>query len=261
MAPCLWALVLAAEGRPPAALVVIFVAGAFVMRSAGCAVNDIIDRDIDRQVARTRWRPLPSGRLSRAEAVLVCIVLVGMAASLLLFLNRLTFLLSLGAVILAGIYPLAKRVTAMPQAVLGVAFGWGAIMAWAAVRGTLELPAVLIFFATVFWAIGYDTVYAMQDREDDRRIGIGSSALLFGRFAWCAVALAFAAMMACLVVAGRLGHAGVWYMVALAAVSVVMAVQVEKIRRGLAGNEAFDIFRSHAWIGMAILLGLVIGLQ
>ncbi len=231
------------------------------MRSAGCAINDVIDRDIDREVYRTRHRPLPSGRLSRTEAFLVFICLVGAAASLLTFLNRLTLGLSLIAVILAGLYPFAKRVISMPQAVLGIAFGWGAIMSWAAVRGTLDLPAILIFLATVFWAIGYDTIYAIQDQEDDRRIGVGSSALLFGRFAWLAIAVVFAGMIACLAFVGLLEQVGHWYTVALVVVSIVMAVQVVIVRRGLNRDEAFDIFRSHTWIGVVILLGLVIGLQ
>ena len=259
--PCLWSLVLAADGHPPYTLVAIFVAGAFLMRSAGCAINDVIDRDIDREVDRTRHRPLPSGRLTRAEAVLVFICLVGAAASLLTFLNRLTLTLSIIALILAGLYPFAKRVTSMPQAVLGIAFGWGAIMSWAAVRGALNPPAMVIFLATVFWAIGYDTIYAIQDQEDDLRIGVGSSALLFGRFAWVAIALAFAGMIACLVLVGSLGQVGNWFTVALVVVSIIMAVQVVMVRRGINRGEAFDMFRSHAWIGCAILLGLVIGLQ
>lgn len=260
MMPCLWSLVLASEGHPSFTLVAIFVAGAFLMRSAGCAINDVIDSDIDRKVERTRHRPLPSGRLSRTEAVLVFICLLGVSASLLTFLNRLTFILSLVAVILAALYPFAKRVISMPQAVLGVAFGWGAIMSWTAVRGTLELPAILIFLATVFWAVGYDTIYAIQDQEDDRRIGVGSSALLFGRFAWLAIAVVFSGMIACLAFVGFLEQVGHWYTVALVVVSIVMVVQVVMVRRGLDRDAAFDMFRSHAGIGVAILLGLVIGL-
>ncbi len=261
MMPCLWSLVLAADGHPPMTLVVIFVAGAFLMRSAGCAINDLLDHEIDREVDRTRHRPLPSGRLSRVEALSVFICLVGAAAFLLTFLNRLPFVLSLVAVILVVVYPLAKRVISMPQAVLGIAFGWGAIMSWAEVRGTLEPPAILIFLATVFWAIGYDTIYAIQDQEDDRRIGVGSSAILFGRFAWLAIAMAFSGMIACLVLVGLLGQVGHWYTGALVLVSIVMAVQVVLIRRGLNCLEAFDMFCSHAGIGVAILLGFVIGLQ
>ena len=260
MMPCLWSLVLAADGHPPITLVVIFVAGAFLMRSAGCAINDVIDRDIDREVVRTRHRPLPSGRLSRTEAFLVFIILVSAAASLLSFLNQLTLTLSLIAVILVGIYPFAKRVIAIPQAVLGVAFGWGSMMSWAAVRGTVELPAILIFLATVFWAIGYDTIYAIQDQKDDRRIGVRSSALLFGRYAWLAIAFVFSGMILCLVLVGSLRQVGTWYTVTLVVVSIVMTIQVVMVRRGLSRDEAFDMFRSHAWIGVAILLGIVIGL-
>ena len=259
--PCLWSLVLAADGHPPVSLIAVFVLGAFLMRSAGCAINDVIDRDIDRMVERTRQRPLPSGRLSRTEATLVFVCLVVGAASLVTFLNRFTFVLSLIAVILAMLYPLAKQVTSMPQAVLGVAFGWGAIMSWAAVRGTLELPAILLFLATVCWAIGYDTIYAMQDQDDDRRIGVGSSALLFGRFSWLAIALVFSGMIACLVFVGILRHLGNWFTVVLVVVSIVMVIQVAMVRRGLNRDEAFDMFRSHAGIGVVILLGLIVGLK
>lgn len=259
--PCLWSLVLAADGHPPLLLVAIFVLGAFLMRSAGCVINDVIDHDIDREVDRTRHRPLPSGRLSRNEALLVFTCLICVAASLLIFLNRLTLVLSLVAVILVGLYPFAKRVVSMPQAVLGIAFGWGAVMSWVALRGTLGLPAILIFLATVFWAIGYDTIYAMQDQEDDRRIGVGSSALLFGRFAWFAIALVFSGMIACLAIVGFLEQIGYWYTVALVTVSIVMAVHVVIVRRGLNSDEAFDIFRSHTWIGVVILIGIVLGLK
>ncbi|HIB54705.1 MAG TPA: 4-hydroxybenzoate polyprenyltransferase [Nitrospirales bacterium] len=260
MMPCLWSLVLASGGQPTFLMLAIFVIGAFVMRSAGCVINDLVDQDIDREVERTRHRPLPSGRLSRTEAGLVLLVLLAVAALLLAMLNVVTLLLGLGAVVLVVLYPFAKRIIAMPQAVLGIAFGWGVLMAWAAVRGTLELPAILIFFATVFWAIGYDTIYAIQDQEDDRRIGVGSSALLFGRFTWLAIALVFSGMIACLASVGFIGQVGNWYTVALVLVSFVMAVQVAMIRRGLNRREAFDMFRSHAGIGVAILIGLVIGL-
>ena len=259
--PCLWALVFAAGGHPPFFLVAIFVIGAFLMRSAGCVINDVIDRDIDREVGRTRHRPLPSGRLSRGEALLVFICLICVAASLLVFLNKLTLILSFVAVILVGLYPFAKRVISMPQAVLGVAFGWGSVMSWVALRGTIDLPAILIFFATVFWAIGYDTIYAMQDQEDDRRIGVGSSALLFGRFAWLAIALVFSGMIVCLVIVGLLEQIGYWYVVALVVVSVVMVVQVIIVRRGITHDEAFDMFRSHTWLGVIILIGIVLGLR
>ncbi len=260
MMPSLWSLVLAADGHPSLTLLAIFIVGSFVMRSAGCAFNDLVDQDIDCDVARTRERPLPSGQLERIEAVFVFIILLGAAAFLLTFLNQRTVFLSLGAVGLVMLYPFAKRMIAMPQAVLGVAFGWGAIMAWVAVREVVEAPPLLIFLATVFWAIGYDTIYATQDKEDDRRIGVGSTALLFGRFAWVAIGMCFLGMMTCLIAVGMLANIGTWFFVCLGVVSLIMAVQIEQIRRGLTRHDALDMFRSHAWIGVAILIGFVIGL-
>jgi len=175
MLPTLWALVLASHGRPDPLLLVIFIAGSFLMRSAGVILNDAADRRLDRQVDRTRTRPLASGRLSLATAFAVLLVLLGIAGSLLFLLDRLALLLSPVALLLAAGYPFAKRILPLPQAVLGVAFGWGVVMAWAAARGTLDPQAWLLFAGTIAWAVAYDTIYALQDLSDDRRIGIRSS--------------------------------------------------------------------------------------
>ena len=191
MFPTLWSLALAARGIPPLRLLAIFVAGSFVMRSAGVVMNDFADRSFDRHVARTRVRPLASGELSATHALLICGFFLLLAGTLVLFLDPLTILLSPIAVLLAGLYPLAKRVIHIPQAMLGIAFGWGTIMAWTASRGDIEAPAWCLFAATICWAIGYDTIYALQDREDDRRIGVKSSALLFGSSTWIAVGAVF----------------------------------------------------------------------
>ena len=158
-------------------------------------LNDLADRSFDRHVTRTRVRPLASGELSPIHALLVVGLFLLLAGMLVMLLDPLTILLSPIAVLLAGLYPFAKRVIHIPQAMLGIAFGWGTIMAWTASRGAIEAPAWCLFAATVCWAIGYDTIYALQDREDDRRIGVKSSALLFGSSTWIAVGAVFCAML------------------------------------------------------------------
>ena len=167
MLPTLWTLVLASRGIPPAELVIIFAAGSFLMRSAGVVLNDMADRSIDRHVTRTQTRPLASGLLGIPEAIATLIVLLALTVGLLTFLNRFTVLLSPVALLLAALYPFSKRYIHLPQAVLGLAFGWGVIMAWAAVRNTLDAPVWLIYAATICWAIAYDTTYALQDQADD----------------------------------------------------------------------------------------------
>ena len=258
--PTLWALVLAARGLPSWQLIVIFSLGSFLMRSAGVVLNDLADRSFDRHVARTKQRPLASGELSPAQASLVLAVLLAIAAGLVCFLNRATILLSPVALLLAALYPFAKRFIHIPQAMLGVAFGWGTIMAWTASRGTLDPPAWFIFAATVCWAIGYDTVYAMQDREDDRRIGVKSSALLFGSSVWLAVGISLAAMVTLLGIAGWLTQIGWSFYWMLAAVSLFCLKQAFALRSPVvAPAQAFHMFHQHVWAGTALLAGLLGG--
>jgi 4-hydroxybenzoate polyprenyltransferase len=259
MLPTLWALVLASRGLPPWRLLVIFVLGSFLMRSAGVVLNDLADRSFDRQVARTRQRPLASGELTPRHALVVLAVLLTLAAILVLQLNTLTNMLSPVAIVLAALYPLAKRVMPLPQAVLGIAFGWGTIMAWSASQGTIEATAWLTFGATICWAIAYDTIYALQDMEDDRRIGVKSSALFFGSQAWVAVGLAAALMLLLLGIgAGMVGIGGVAYGV-LGAVGMFFAKQVHELRRPVVPTRAFELFHQHVWAGTAILGGLILG--
>ncbi|HSG06686.1 MAG TPA: 4-hydroxybenzoate octaprenyltransferase, partial [Nitrospiria bacterium] len=191
MMPTLWALFLAAEGTPPLSLVLIFIAGCFIMRSAGCVINDIADRNFDGHVERTRSRPIPSGRLTTGEALVVFAVLLVMALILVSQLNPLTRALSIGGALLATLYPFSKRFTHFPQVVMGATFGWGSIMAWTAVRGSVDLPVFLIFFANLFWATAYDTIYAIMDRDDDLRIGVKSTAIFFGPNTWIGVSFLF----------------------------------------------------------------------
>ena len=259
MLPTLWALVLASHGRPDPLLLVIFIAGSFLMRSAGVILNDAADRRLDRQVDRTRTRPLASGRLSLATAFAVLLVLLGIAGSLLFLLDRLALLLSPVALLLAAGYPFAKRILPLPQAVLGVAFGWGVVMAWAAARGTLDPQAWLLFAGTIAWAVAYDTIYALQDLSDDRRIGIRSSAILFGQWTWLAVAVSFGFMTLCLGTAGWLSGIGPVYYGVLAASCGFVSRQVMMLRGSVSPLLSFSMFRQHAWIGGAILTGFWLG--
>ncbi len=202
MLPTLWALILANAGRPPVSLLAVFIAGSFIMRSLGVVLNDLADRDVDRQVARTKTRPLAAGTLSLRQGWALAAVLLVSAAALVMALNPLALLLSPVGLLLAALYPYAKRMVQLPQAVLGIAFGWGAIMAWAASRAQLASPAWALFGATICWAIAYDTIYALQDRDDDARIGVKSAAILFGSYAWIAVGMFLAAMLVLLGFAG-----------------------------------------------------------
>jgi 4-hydroxybenzoate polyprenyltransferase len=259
MQPTLWALVLASHGRPDPALVAIFVMGSFLMRSAGVILNDAADRRLDSQVERTRTRPLASGRLALGTAMTVLLVLLALAGSLLLLVDRLAIFLSPIAVLLAAAYPFAKRILALPQAVLGMAFGWGVVMAWAAARGILEPQAWLLFVGTVAWAIAYDTIYALQDRADDQRAGIKSSAILFGHRTWLAVAISFGVMVLCLGAAGWLSGIGPVFYAVLAASCGFVSQQVRTLRGDVSPPLAFSMFRQHTWIGWAILAGLWAG--
>lgn len=257
--PTCWSLVLAERGLPAPRLLGIFLAGSFLMRSAGVVLNDLADQSFDRHVARTKTRPLASGELSRGQAALLLVFLLLAAVGLLLFLNPLTMVLAPVALALAALYPFAKRFVHIPQAMLGLAFGWGTIMAWTASRGTIDPPAWTVFGATILWAIAYDTIYAIQDQEDDRRIGVKSAALFFGPSIWLAVGVTLGAMLLLLAAAGLQTGAGWPYFLMLGAVSVFFAMQVRILRGAISPTQAFQMFQAHVWAGVAILLGLVAG--
>lgn len=259
MLPTLWALVAASNGTPPVALVAVFVAGAFVMRTLGVVINDLLDRRIDRQVERTKTRPLASGVLDLPAALGLAVGLTCLAAALLLFVNRLTVLMSPVALAFAALYPLSKRVLHVPQAALGIAFGWGTVMAWAAVRNALDEPVWPLFAGTVFWAIAYDSIYALQDREDDERIGVKSAAIFFGRWTWMAVALASLAMIACLAYSGMLMNVGAGFYVTLIGVLAFLFWQAWRIRAAVPRSTAFSLFKQHVWVGWAVLGGYLLG--
>lgn len=257
--PTMWGLVLADRGIPPLHLLVIFIGGSFLMRSAGVIMNDLADQSFDRQVARTKTRPLASGEVSRRQAVLLLSLLLVGAVSLLFFLRPIVTWLAPIAFLLAALYPYSKRWIHIPQAMLGIAFGWGTVMAWAAVRGQLDAPVWCLFGATVAWALAYDTIYAIQDQEDDRRIGVKSAALYLGTSVPQGVGLAFGLMLAFLVAGGWVAELRWPYYAALSGVAVFFLFQIGRLRRPMTPTLAFDMFQQHVWVGVAILAGLLAG--
>ncbi len=259
--PTLWALVLASEGLPPLHLMVVFIAGSFLMRSAGVILNDLADQSFDRQVARTKTRPLASGELHRHHAFMLLGLLLLLAGSLLFLLNPIVLWLAPIALLLATLYPFSKRWIHIPQAVLGVAFGWGTVMAWAAVRGQLDAPVWCLFAATAAWAVAYDTIYAIQDQEDDRRIGVKSAALFFGPSIGLGVGTAFTTMLVLLGTAGWLVGIGWAYYVSLLGLTLFFSSQVWQLRGAISPPQAFAMFRAHVWVGIAVLVGLLVGLS
>lgn len=255
--PTLWSLVLASGGRPSVKHLLIFLVGTFLMRSAGCAINDIADRGFDAHVERTAMRPLPSGELTVREALFIFAALCLLSFALVLFLNRLTVILSFGGVALAVTYPFVKRVSHLPQAFLGIAFGWGAIMAWSAVTGAVGIVAVLLFFANIFWSMAYDTIYALMDIDDDRRIGVKSTAILFGDKVWAALAVLYWAVAVVLGLAGMFYGAGVIYYAGVVGSLVAHLFIVYNVKRNPGRDGAFNGFLANTWTGALILAAII----
>ncbi len=255
--PTLWALWIASNGRPAPALVVVFVVGTVLMRSAGCAVNDWADRDFDRHVARTAERPLTAGRIAGWEALAVGAVLALLALLLILPLNGLTLALSVVAAFVAASYPFTKRFFALPQAYLGIAFGFGIPMAFAAVLDRVPPVGWVMLAANVCWAIAYDTEYAMVDRDDDLKLGIRTAAITFGRSDVAAVMLFYAATVALLGAVGSMARLGAaWY--AGLVVAAAIAVYHYTLIRERSRDGCFRAFLHNNWFGAAVFAGLVI---
>ena len=257
MWPALWALWLAGGGHPPWDVVVIFVAGVVLMRSAGCAINDYADRDFDGHVARTNARPLARGIISPLEAVGVFVALSLVAFGLVLQLNWQTVALSVVAVLLAAIYPFMKRYTHFPQLFLGAAFGWAIPMAYMAIGERIPFEAWVLFAATVVWALIYDTQYAMVDREDDLKIGIKSTAILFGSHDRLIVGLLQVLMLAMLVWVGAAAGRG-WLYSAGLAVAAGLAVYQQWLMRDQEPKPCFIAFLNNNYFGMVIFVALVL---
>ncbi len=255
--PTLWALWAAAEGVPDIHILIVFVTGVILMRSAGCIINDYADRNIDRHVARTRERPLTSGRISSREALSLFVVLCLMAFMLVLTLNWLTIALSFGALALAVVYPFMKRHTHLPQVVLGAAFGWAAPMAFAAQTGTVPQLAWLLFTANVLWSTAYDTMYAMVDREDDLKIGVRSTAILFADQDRVIIAILQAMVVLALVLIGAQLQRGAWYFIGLAVAAGLATYQLVLIR-DREPAACFKAFLNNNWFGAVVFIGLVL---
>jgi 4-hydroxybenzoate polyprenyltransferase len=255
--PTLWAVWLASSGRPAFDIVLIFVMGTFLMRSAGCAINDFADRDFDPHVERTRLRPLAAREIQPKEALILAAVLAAAAFCLVLFLNRLALALSFAGLAIAASYPFAKRFIALPQAYLGIAFGFGIPMAYAAIQGRLPPECWGLLAANAFYAFAYDTEYAMVDRDDDARIGIRTSALTLGRWDVAAVMASYAAMLAVLALVGVLLRLEWPYYAGLGSAAAMMVYHWFLIRgRSRAG--CFKAFLHNNWVGGAIFLGIVL---
>ena len=255
--PTLSALWLAAGGFPGGHLLLVFALGTILMRSAGCAINDVADRDVDRHVRRTAQRPVTSGLVSVKEALAVGAVLALLAFALVLTTNTLTILMSFGALAVAVAYPFAKRWVAMPQAVLGVVFSFGIPMAYAAVREAVPPQAWWLVAGNLAWVLAYDTEYAMVDREDDLKIGIRTSAITLGRFDVAGVALFYAAAVLCWAIAVPAAHQGPIYWVALAAAAAQAAVHVWLIRQR-DRQACFKAFRMNHWLGATWFAGVAL---
>ena len=258
--PCWWAQTLAevdsGQPFPNSKYLALFAIGAVAMRAAGCAYNDYVDRDIDAKVQRTAGRPIPSGQVSSEAAlafVAVC-ALVGLAV--LLNFNTFTIWLAVASMLLVVAYPFAKRVTNYPQLVLGLAFNWGALVGWAAVKGSLGWPAFVLYLGCVLWTIGYDTIYAHQDREDDALLGLGSTALHFGDNTVSFVGALYAAAAALWLLAGALAGAHLIYFLAVTLVFLQMSWQVATLDINDPANCLWR-FRSNRDVGVAVFLGLV----
>ncbi len=255
--PALWALWIAGTGEPRWGVVLIFIFGVALMRSAGCAINDYADRNIDGEVARTCGRPLATGLVAPKEALWIFTILCLMAFGLVLLLNQQTVFMSVVAVFLAALYPFMKRFTHLPQLVLGMAFGWAVPMAYMALTETVPLVAWVLYLATIIWALIYDTEYAMVDREDDLRIGVKSTAILFAENDRLIIGLLQLLMIVLLVAVGIMVELGLFYYVGLGVASLLFARQQQLIKNREPAA-CFTAFLNNNCVGMLIFFGLLL---
>ncbi len=253
--PTLWALWLASAGKPSWGLLIIFIAGVILMRSAGCIINDFADRHFDGKVRRTRSRPLAAGTVTTSEALILFVLLCLLALTLVLRLNRLTLIYAVLGAGLAVFYPFMKRFTHWPQAGLGLAYTWGVPMAFAATQGRLSWEAWFLFFTAMLWPLIYDTFYAMVDREDDLKVGIKSTAILFGRADRLMTGLLQGVFLLALGLVGWIFHLGFYYYLSLVFAAGLFCYQQYLIRRQDPGA-CFKAFLNNHWVGMAIFIGI-----
>ena len=255
--PTLWALWIAGDGRPDGGLFLVFVAGVIVMRSAGCVLNDFADRNIDPYVERTRTRPIASGAVAPAEALTLFVALALIAIGLAAMLNRPAQLLAIIAAGLTVLYPFIKRYVSIPQFVLGAAFGWAVPMAFAAQTGTTPQIAWLVFGTALVWAVIYDTFYAMVDREDDLKVGVKSTAILFGEADLFVIGGLQVLMLAALALIGDMAELGTWYFASVGIAAVMMAYH-QWLARSRRPEACFRAFLHNHFIGMTVFIGIVL---
>jgi len=261
MLPALWAVFLASGGTPPLPLVGVIVLGTLATSAGGCVVNDLWDRDIDPQVKRTSSRPLASRALSVRTGIVVALIAMICAGVLALYLNPLTFWLCVAAVPVIILYPLAKRVFPVPQLVLSIAWGFAVLISWSAVTASLERSTWLLWGATVFWTLGFDTVYAMSDREDDRRLGVNSSALFFGAYAAESVGVFFAATVGLLAWLGVVMQLHIVFWLSLVVAAFIWVWQYTRLRQSDIPSSTYgEIFRQNVWVGFVLLAGMISGI-
>ncbi|GKX57650.1 4-hydroxybenzoate octaprenyltransferase [Leminorella grimontii] len=254
--PTLWALWLAGRETPSVSILLIFVAGVFLMRAAGCVINDFADRHFDGHVERTRARPMPSGAVTEKESKVLFLALVTVSFLLVLMLNHLTIGLSFAALLLAWMYPFMKRFTHFPQVILGVAFGWSIPMAYAAVSNALPMSCWLLLLANIFWTVAYDTQYAMVDRNDDLKIGIKSTAILFGRYDKLIIGLLQFGTLLSLYAVGYLNHLGgpfYWSLLLAGAMFVYQQQLIADRER----DRCFQAFMNNNYVGLVVFLGVL----
>lgn len=254
--PTYWALWLANAGMPSLINFIVFTLGVVIMRSAGCVINDFADRKIDGSVKRTMQRPLVSGQVSSGEAISLFILLITVAFLLVLMLSVNTILLSFGALALAFCYPFMKRYTQLPQVVLGAAFGWAIPMAFMASINALPIQAWLLFIANICWTVAYDTMYAMVDRDDDLKIGVKSTAILFGKYDRHIIGLLNLAFIALMLAIGALNNIGLSYWLGLS-VAIVLLVYQQVLIQQRARTDCFKAFLNNHYVGLAFFIGLL----
>ncbi len=255
--PALWALWVASDGKPDALILTVFCLGVVLMRSAGCIINDYADRDFDPHVERTKLRPIAAGKVQPKEAIVVFVLLCLCAFGLVLLLNIYTILLSFVAAFLAASYPFMKRYTQLPQAYLGIAFGWAVPMAFAAQLNSIPVVAWIMYLAVVLWALVYDTMYAMVDKDDDLKIGVKSTAILFGDYDRHIMAGLQLIILGLLVTVGLMRQLGWPYYLGLT-VAAGLSVYQQKLIFHRDKNQCFQAFLNNNWFGLAVFVGIFI---
>lgn len=254
--PCFWSICLAEKGLPDARLLALFATGALVMRSAGCVLNDIIDSDLDARVERTAHRPLASGIISKKAALVFLILLLALGLLILAQLNTFAIYVGLGSIVLIIIYPFMKRITHWPQLILGLTFNWGALLGWAAVQSTLGWSSGMLYLAGIAWTLGYDTIYAHQDKKDDLKVGIKSSAIYLGERTKPYLTIFYCTAVLCLIISGYIIKVSWPFYIGVIFAAIILAVQLTQLRLSDPAN-CLHKFKLNFWVGFFIFAGIL----